>query len=127
MESVLGRLVATIVVNAAAIWVAAAVFDGITYSSLTNLLLTGLVLGIVNFFVRPVVKLLTLPLTVLTLGLWLFVVNALMLLLTGWLVSGFAVDGILTALGAAVVIALVNWVLGGIMRREDSRRRGIIH
>jgi len=50
-----------------------------------------------------------------------------MLLLTGWLVSGFAVDGILTALGAAVVIALVNWVLGGIMRREDSRRRGIIH
>jgi putative membrane protein len=122
---VLGRLIATIVVNAAAIWVAAAVFDGITYSSVTNLLFTGLVLGIVNFLVRPVVKLLTLPLTVVTLGLWLFVVNALMLLLTGWLVSGFAVDGVLTALGAAVVIAVVNWVLGGIMRRDDSRRRGL--
>ena len=64
------------VVNAAAIWVAAAIFDGITYSSLTNLLLTGLVLGVVNFLVRPVVNMLTLPITIVTLGLWLIVVNA---------------------------------------------------
>ena len=121
----LGRLIATMVVNAAAIWVAAAIFDGITYSSLTNLLLTGLVLGVVNFFVRPVVKLLTLPITIVTLGLWLIVVNAFMLLLTSWLVSGFAVDGFLTALGGAVVIGLVNWVLSGIMRRDSSSRRPV--
>ena len=112
------------VVNAAAIWVAAAIFDGITYSSLPKLLLTGLVLGVVNFFIRPVVKLLTLPFTILTLGLWLFVVNAAMLMLTSWLVSGFAVDGFLTALGGAVVIGLVNWLLGGIMRRDAPRRPG---
>ena len=121
----LGRLIATMVVNAAAIWVAAAIFDGITYSSLTNLLLTGLVLGVVNFVVRPVVKLLTLPITIVTLGLWLIVVNAFMLLLTSWLVSGFAVDGFLTALGAAVVIGLVNWALSGIMRRDSSSRRPV--
>ena len=121
----LGRLIATMVVNAAAIWVAAAIFDGITYSSLTNLLLTGLVLGVVNFFVRPVVNLLTLPITIVTLGLWLIVVNAFMLLLTSWLVSGFAVDGFLTALGAAVVIGLVNWALSGIMRRDSSSRRPV--
>jgi putative membrane protein len=111
------------VVNAAAIWVAAAIFDGITYSDLTNLLLTGLVLGVVNFLVRPVVKLLTLPITIVTLGLWLIVVNAAMLLLTSWLVSGFAVSGILTALGGAVVIGAVNWVLSGIMRRDGAKRR----
>jgi putative membrane protein len=121
---VFGRLIATMVVNAAAIWVAAAIFDGITYSSLPRLLFTGLVLGVVNFFVRPVVKLLTLPFTILTLGLWLFVVNAAMLMLTSWLVSGFAVDGFLTALGGAVVIGLVNWLLGGIMRRDAPRRPG---
>ncbi|HVG68533.1 MAG TPA: phage holin family protein [Gaiellales bacterium] len=119
----LGRLIATMVVNAAAIWVAAAIFDGITYSSLTNLLLTGLVLGVVNFLVRPVVKILTLPITIVTLGLWLIVVNAAMLLLTSWLVSGFAVNGILTALGGAVVIGAVNWVLSGIMRRDGAKRR----
>ena len=124
-SSVLGRLIETMVVNAAAIWVAAAIFDGITYSSLTNLLLTGLVLGVVNFFVRPVVNLLTLPITIVTLGLWLIVVNAFMLLLTSWLVSGFAVDGFLTALGAAVVIGLVNWALSGIMRRDSSSRRPV--
>jgi putative membrane protein len=120
---VLGRLIATMVVNAAAIWVAAAIFDGITYSDLTNLLLTGLVLGVVNFLVRPVVKILTLPITIVTLGLWLIVVNAAMLLLTSWLVSGFAVTGILTALGGAIVIGAVNWVLSGIMRRDGSKRR----
>jgi putative membrane protein len=119
---VLGRLIATMVVNAVAIWVAAVVFDGIHYSSLTNLLLTGLVLGVVNFLVRPLVRLLTLPLTVVTLGLWLFVVNALMLILTSWLVSGFAVDGFLTALGGAVVITVVNWLLSGILRRDESRK-----
>ena len=111
------------VVNAAAIWVAAAIFDGITSSSRTNLLLTGLVLGVVNFLVRPVVKILTLPITIVTLGLWLIVVNAAMLLLTSWLVSGFAVNGILTALGGAVVIGAVNWVLSGIMRRDGAKRR----
>ena len=119
----LGRLIATMVVNAAAIWVAAAIFDGITYSNLTHLLLTGLVLGVVNFLVRPVVKILTLPITIVTLGLWLIVVNAAMLLLTSWLVSGFAVSGILTALGGAVVIGAVNWVLSGIMRRDGAKRR----
>ena len=121
----LGRLIATMVVNAAAIWVAAAIFDGITYSNLTHLLLTGLVLGVVNFLVRPVVKLLTLPITIVTLGLWLIVVNAFMLLLTSWLVSGFAVNGFLTALGGAVVIGLVNWALSGIMRRDSSSRRPV--
>ena len=69
------------------------------------------------------VKLLTLPITIVTLGLWLIVVNASMLLLTSWLVSGFAVNGFLTALGGAVVIGLVNWVLSGIMRRDSSSRR----
>ena len=78
-------------------------------------------LGVVNFLVRPVVRLLTLPITIVTLGLWLIVVNAFMLLLTSWLVSGFAVDGFLAALGGAVVIGLVNWVLSGIMRREARR------
>jgi len=118
----IGRLIATMVVNAAAIWVAAAVFDGITYSSVPILLFTGLVLGLVNFVVRPVVTLLTLPFVIITLGLWLIVVNAAMLGLTSWLVSGFSVDGFWTAVGGAIVIGIVNWALGGLLGEDDPRR-----
>jgi putative membrane protein len=120
----IGRLIATMVVNAAAIWVAAAVFDGITYDSAPILLFTGLVLGVVNFVVRPVVTLLTLPFVILTLGLWLIVVNAAMLGLTSWLVSGFSVDGFWTAVGGAIVIGVVNWALGGLLGEDDPRRPG---
>ena len=111
------------VVNAAAIWVAAAIFDGIDLQQPDQSAADRIVLGVVNFLVRPVVKLLTLPITIVTLGLWLIVVNAFMLAPDSWLVSGFAVNGFLTALGGAVVIGLVNWVLSGIMRRDSSSRR----
>ena len=119
----IGRLIATLVVNVVAIWVAAAIFDGIRYDDLGTLAVTGLVLGFVNFLVRPRVTLLTLPLVLVTLGLWLLVVNALMLMLTSWLVDGFSVDGFLTAVGGAIVIGLVNWILGAMLRDDKSKKR----
>src|SRR5262245_53938091 len=76
-------------INTLSLWVADDLFDGIAFTSAKALFISGLVLGIVNVFIKPVLLLLTLPLTIITLGIFALVVNALMLLLTAWLVPGF--------------------------------------
>ncbi|MFF2039622.1 phage holin family protein [Kitasatospora sp. NPDC058170] len=108
-------------INAAAIWVAAWIVTGITlvgddwqHKSLT-VIAVALVFGVVNWLIKPVVKLFSLPLFVLTLGLFTFVVNALMLLLTSWLSDkldlNFEVDDFWSALFGALIISLVSWGL----------------
>jgi putative membrane protein len=111
------RLVAWFLANAVGLAVAAWLLDGISFGGsdwqdkLPELLLTALILGLVSFFVKPLVNLLSIPLIILTFGLFLLVTNALMLLLTGWLADkvdvGFEVDGFWTALIGALVITLV--------------------
>ena len=108
-----------IIVSAAALALAAYLVDGIdiepggdTTNRILTLLVVAVIFGLVNTLVRPFVTLLTLPLLVLTLGLFTFVVNALMLLLTSWL-SGqfdlaFRVDGFVSALFGALIISLFN-------------------
>lgn len=122
-------LVVRILANALAIWVAAAVLDGVVLelgadgaarfddpATWFGLALVAVVFTVVNALVRPIVELLALPLVVLTLGLFLLVVNAGMVLLTAAISSalgaGLAVDGFWSALWAAIVIGMVNWVLG---------------
>jgi putative membrane protein len=115
------RFLIWVVVNAAALAVAVALLDGVTLTGATDgdrivtLVLVALVFGVVNAVVRPVVKLLSLPFIILTLGLLILVINAFMLLLTSWLSGrlglGFHVDGFLTAVVAAVIVAVATWVL----------------
>lgn len=108
--------------NAGALAVAVWLLSGITLddgSSLgrrtVTLILVALVFGLVNLIVKPVVKLLSIPLFILTLGLFTFVVNALMLLLTSWLADkldlSFHVDGFWTALLGGLIISVVSWAL----------------
>ncbi|MBH0778363.1 phage holin family protein [Nocardia bovistercoris] len=119
------QLVIRLVINAVAIWLAAAWVSGIeikspeddTTTKIVVVLAIAAVFTIVNALVKPLVNLLSLPLVVLTLGLFLLVVNALMLMLTAWITDAFsdyglAVDGFWPALWAGIVISLVNWVLG---------------
>lgn len=117
-------------VNAIALLAAAFVVPGIRLSASgrpglngwITLALVALIFGVVNAIIRPVVVLLTLPLTIVTLGLFMFVVNALMLLLTGRIARafdlGFRVDGFGAALLGALVIAVVGFVLGRLFPRE---------
>jgi putative membrane protein len=109
-------LLLRLAVNVAALWVAAAALDGVTYDGFGTLLLAALVLGLVNFFVKPLVTLLSLPLIILTLGIAYFFVNLGMLLLTSALVSDFDIDGFWTAVGATIIVWLVNAVLGMVTR-----------
>jgi putative membrane protein len=100
-----------LVVNAAALWVAAQLVPGIAITGLTPLILAALVLGLINAIVRPILVILTLPLTLLTLGLFLFVLNAFCLWLTSRLVPGFEVHTFAAALLGALVISIVSWLL----------------
>ena len=116
-----------LIVNAAALWVAAQLVRGIVVAGLTPLLLAALVLGLINAIVRPVLVILTLPLTLLTLGLFIFVLNAFCLWLTSRIVPGFDVQTFGSALLGALVVSIVSWILtafvsdAGRWRRMDSR------
>ncbi|HSL59184.1 MAG TPA: phage holin family protein [Acidimicrobiales bacterium] len=79
------------------------------------------ILGLVNALVKPVAIILTLPLTLLTLGLFLIVLNAAMLGLTDWLTGSFSVDGFWTAVFASIVISIVSWVLNGALGTDRDR------
>ena len=99
-------------ITALALWVASHVFKGIRFGSTSALVVSALLLGLANAIVRPLLVFLTLPLTVLTFGLFLLVINALMLLLVAKIVEGFKVDGFWTAFWASLFIAVLSFVLG---------------
>ena len=100
-----------VVANALAIFLAAAIVPGIEIRGVLAALGAGLVLGLVNAVVRPILVLLTLPLTLVTLGLFLFVLNGLCLLLTSLLVKGFEVHGFWAAVFGALIVSVASWLL----------------
>ena len=100
-----------VLINAAALWVAASLIPGIGVDGLGYTLLAALVLGIINAVVRPVLIFLTLPITLLTLGLFIFVLNAFCLWLTSRLVPGIEVHSFGAAFLGALVISAVSWIL----------------
>jgi putative membrane protein len=99
-------------ITAFALWVASHVFKGLRFDSTGALVVAALLLGLANAVVRPLLVVLTLPLTLLTFGLFLLVINALVLMLVGKLVSGFHIDGFWTAFWASIFMALLSLVLG---------------
>jgi putative membrane protein len=101
------------VVNALAIWLATEIVPGIEAGSVTTVVVAALVLGLVNAIVRPVLLVLTLPLTLVTLGLFLFVLNALCLWLTSAIVPGFEVRGFWPAFWGALIVSALSWVVNG--------------
>ena len=96
--------------NAIPLWLATFLFAGLKFADLTSLIVAALLFGLVNAVIRPLILLLTLPLTVLTLGLFILVVNALMLMLVAALVPGFTLGGFWTAFFAAIFIAIVSFI-----------------
>jgi putative membrane protein len=91
-------------------------FDRISLDTWQTVLWTAAALALVNTYIRPLVVVLTLPLNILTLGLFTLVINALMLKLVAWLIPGFHIETFWTAVGAALVISLVSTVLNWLLR-----------
>lgn len=98
-------------ISSFAIVITAYLLPGIHLSGFKAALLTALALGLINAFIKPVLSLLTLPLTVMTLGLFSLVLNALLIMLTAKLVPGFQVQGFLWAVAFSVVLTITNWIL----------------
>jgi len=96
-------------ITALGLWVASEIFQGLQFESPAKLIVAAILLGVVNAFVRPLAFILTLPLTVLSLGFFLLVLNAAMVGLVAWMVPGFEISGFWTAVGAALIVSLVSW------------------
>ena len=102
-------------IAAVGLWIATKIFAGLQFDSPWILLLAALLLGIVNAIIRPIAVILTLPLTLLSLGLFLLVINAGMLALVAWLLEGFRISSFWTALGASIIVSLTSWIASGLL------------
>ena len=92
------------------LWIATTIVPGVTIAGVGSLIVAALLLGLVNAVIRPVILILTLPLTLLTLGLFIFVVNGISLALVAWVMPGFTLSGLGAAVLGAIVVGLTSWV-----------------
>ena len=116
------RFIVQALVTMAGLWLSAQVVPGVDFTNTGSLIAAAIILGVVNAIVRPVLTLVTFPLTVVTFGLFLLVVNAATIGLTAVLLNGFVVNGFWAGIGAAVVTGAVSWVAGSLI--QDSPREG---
>jgi putative membrane protein len=113
-------MVLRIVIVALGLWLAARIFPGLAFDSPASLLAAALLLGVVNAIVRPIAVLLTLPLTLITLGLFLLVVNAGMMGLVALMLGGFHISGFWTACGASLIVSIVSWAASGLLNDKGK-------
>lgn len=119
-EAAMLRFIVQFIVSAFALWLAAKWVPGVSFSSFESLLAATLLLGVVNALIRPILTFITFPLTLITFGLFLLVVNAATIGIVASLLGGFAVDGLWAGVGAAIVTGAVSWVAGWFI--PDERR-----
>jgi putative membrane protein len=106
-------------ITSLSLWVASLLFNGIRFSSTGSLIVSALLLGFANAVLRPLLVILTLPLTLVTLGFFLLVINALMLLLVAKVVSGFKISGFWTAFFASLFISILSMALGSLVPNAE--------
>lgn len=115
MKKLLGR----IILNMLAIWAAAYFVTGVSYSGIKGLFFAAIIFGIVNTFITPVLTIVSLPLTVLTLGLFLFVVNGITIEITA-LLSALNVASFGAAMKAGIIVTIANWLLNSIFKTDHK-------
>jgi len=109
------RLLLVWVINAAALFLLPHVFPWVSVDTFWTALIAALVLGLINTLIRPLLVLLTLPVTVLTLGLFIFVINGLLFWWVGSFIDGFHVSGFWSGVFGAIVYSLISWVLASLL------------
>ncbi|MDF3835033.1 phage holin family protein [Cupriavidus basilensis] len=112
------RLLAVWIINAAALFVVGNLINGIHLGGFGSAMIAALVLGLVNTLIRPILVILTLPVTLLTLGLFIFVINALLFLFVGKLLAGFVVTGFGAALLGSILYSVISWALSSLLLGE---------
>ena len=112
------RLLAVWVINALALLLVAYLLKGIHVNGFGSALIAALVLGLVNTLIRPILVILTLPVTLLTLGLFIFIINALLFMFVGNVLSGFQVASFGSALLGSVLYSVISWLLSSLLLGE---------
>lgn len=112
------RLLLIWVINAAALFALPFLMTSIQIDSIATALIAALVLGLINTLIRPVLVLLTLPVTLLTLGLFILVINGLLFWAASQLVGGFHVAGFWSAMGGAILYSIISWILSALILKE---------
>lgn len=108
------------IVGSFALWLAAQVVPGFSIVGLHSLLIAALLLGLANAVLRPILVILTLPITIMTLGLFLLVINGLMIGLVAALLDKVTVTGLFPAILAAIVTGVVNWLVQGLLGLREK-------
>src|SRR5215217_8098906 len=106
------KLLLRLVISTLAVLVGAHLIPGVSVESFTTAIIVAIVLGILNTFLKPVLQILALPITIMTLGLFYFVVNVFIIYIATYLVSGFSIDGFIPALLFGLVVSLISGILG---------------
>jgi len=119
----LGRVVIAIAVNAVALWVAQALWESVDIHGFWAYAIGGAVLGIANAVLKPILAIVTLPLIVLTLGIFYLLINIAMVALAAWITPNFSIHGFWTYVGSVMIIWLVNWVAYSALDELESGRR----
>jgi len=114
------RLLLTWIINAAALMALPYLMHSVTVTDLGTALIAALVLGLVNTLIRPVLVLLTLPVTLLSLGLFILVINGFLFWVVAQLVGGFHVEGFLSAMIAAILYSVISWALSTLLLRKNG-------
>lgn len=114
-------------VTTIAVMVASSIIHGIRYDSISSLIGAALLLGILNAFIRPVLLILSAPLILVTLGLFILVINALMLRIVPNIIIGFHVDTFGSAFWGALIISVISWMLSAFFRGSDGRVHVLTH
>ncbi|HKK54378.1 MAG TPA: phage holin family protein [Patescibacteria group bacterium] len=114
------KLFITWLISAVAIFISAWLIPGVSVSGFWTVLLVALVLGVVNAVVRPILLILTLPINILTLGLFTLVINALMVLLVSAIIPGFIISGFWIALIFSLILSAIVWILEGLSQEQDK-------
>ena len=114
------RAILQFLVTALGLWASAKLVPGVEFAATSSLLWAALLLGIVNALVRPILVFLSFPLTIITFGLFLLVVNAATIGIVAVLLDGFVVDGLWAGIGAAIVTGVVSWIAGAFVPDEKK-------
>jgi len=116
------QLVIALAINAAALWVADAIFDGVRIDGFGAYVIGAAVLGVANAVIKPLLAVLTLPLIIVTLGFFYLLINIAMVALAEWIAPDFSINGFWTYVGTVVVIWAVNWVAAQVLDDVVGRR-----
>ena len=117
------RLAVAWAINAAALWVADALWNGVRINGWAAYLIGAAVLGLANTIVKPVLAIVTLPLIILTLGFFYLLINVAMVALAEWIAPNFSIDGFWSYVGTVVVVWAVNWVAHELIDTRRARPR----